>query len=313
MTEYNLDLHTHLLKRRQSPKKYWQCVKTNDIQGTAITEYNYLKPQKAYFYLLAVKPKDKILIPGIKLMTDSGEVLVYASNEDVYSYSLLYEENVSLKRIYDFCEKKGYLMSIAHPFGLISNSASYIMGLSKLEKLIESKEIGVEAYTGQIGYLSYYMYDSFFLRKVRDLLDFFELNDFFKFVGLSSISEYFTHKLDQKSYDIVYKFSAAIKLGEKASYITAGSGSYTAESIGSGLLRLDIPKSVIDEPDRTKQNQEILDKIQHKKIIAVGPPGKYTENIFSRSSARKTKQKAYGDLIYLTKRSVFGSVKPKEK
>lgn len=300
---YNLDLHTHFNKKKESAKKYWRFVCANGLLGTAITEYNYLNPLKAYLKLLKYKPKDKILIPGIKIMTDSGEVLVYSHSPDLYNYSILYENNVSLKRLIDFCNKKKYLLSISKPFGLISKSATYILGLDRLEKLIKEKKIGVEAYTGTIGYLSYYMYDSFFLRKIRHILDYLELHRFFKTIGLSSISEFFTQKLDQKSYDVVYKFQAAIKLGKISKYITAGSGSYYCDEIGSGVLTLEVPKYFFEKNDNFK-NKFLLDKIKYKKIKSVGPPGNYTDNLFQRSTARKTKVKAYKDLMFLTKRSI---------
>jgi hypothetical protein len=52
------------------------------------------------------------------------------------------------------------------------------------------------------------------------------------------------------------------------------------------------------------KNKEILSRIYNKKIKAVGPPGIYTDELFERSTARITKQKAYDDLLYLTKRSI---------
>ncbi len=299
-----LDLNTKLLKTKQSPKKYWQYVKRRGLLGTAITEGSDNNPKKAYFELLKHKPKDKILIPGMTVSTDSGEILIYASSEDIYNYGLLYETGISIKRVCDFCKKKNFLVSIAHPFGLISNSATYLMGLDKLEKFIKKNNIGVEAYTGVIGYLSYYMYDSFFIRKLRQLLDFFEVHEFFDALGLRNFSFMINKKLDQKSYDVVYKFAAAIKLGKIAKFVTAGSGTEYVYRIGSGTLILDLPKSVIDEENTYNKNKEILDRISNKRIISVGPPGRYTEELFERSTDRITKKKAYNDLIYLTKRSV---------
>ncbi|MDD4049888.1 MAG: hypothetical protein PHX47_02655 [Candidatus ainarchaeum sp.] len=301
---YNIDMHTHLFKNKESAKKYWKVVSENNLLGTAITEYNYLDPRKAYFELLKYKPKDKLLIPGIKILTDSGEVLVFSEDASIYNYSILYEDKVSLKRLIDFCYKKKYLITIAHPFGLISNSATYILGLDRLEKIIKEKKIGVEAYTGTIGYLSYYMHDSFFLRKLRHILDYLELHRFFKTLGLSSFSEYLTHKIDQKSYDVVYKFEAAIKLGKMSNYITAGSGSYNVSEIGSGVLTIELNTSFFDKDDDNLKNRLLLNKIKNKKIKSVGPPGNYTDNLFERSTARKTKIKAYKDLMYLTKRSI---------
>lgn len=301
---YNLDLHTHLLKNRQSAKKYWRYVCDKGLLGTAITEYSTDNPKKAYFKLLSKKPKDLVLIPGVKIKTDSGDVLLYSKSPDIYEYSIIYEEDVSIKRLIDFANKKDYLISIAYPFGLLSNSATYILGLDKLEKLIKSKKIGVEAYTGTIGYLSYYMFDSFFLRKLRQILDYFKLQHFFRSIGLSAVSDYFTRTLDQKSYDMVYKFEAAIKLGKMAKYITAGSASYNVQGIGSGVLTLDVPKYILSDDDIIKINGFILNKIKHKKIKTVGPPGNYTDVLFQRSTDRKTKVRAYKDLIYLTKRSV---------
>jgi len=300
----NFDLNTRLLRRKQSPKKYWSILSRRGLLGSAITEYAKHNPKKAYFELLKYKPKDKILIPGLTVTTDYGDVLIYASSEDVYSYGLLYEKEVSIKRVCDLCNKKGFLMSIAHPFGLISNSATYLMGLDKLEKFIKKNRVGVEAYNGMIGYLSYYMYDSFFIRKLRQLLDFFEVHEFFDGLGLSKFSYKLTQKLDQKSYDVVYKFAAAIKLGRNAKFITAGSGTDYVQRLGSGILIMDLPSSFFEEEHSFEKNKEILERIKNKKIVSVGPPGRYTDDLFERATDRITKKKAYNDLKFLTKRSV---------
>lgn len=294
--QYNLDLHTHL-PRKASLKKYWKYVVDNKLLGTAITEYANKNPKISYQQLLKYKPKNKILIPGVKIKSDSGEVIVYSPTPEIYDFSIIYEENVSLNRLIDFCDKKNYLIVIAHPFGLISNSASYIVGLNKLEKLVKEKNVGVEAYTGTIGYLSYYLYDSFFLRKLRQLMNYLELNRMVNALGLSRFPEYLTKKLDQKSYDIVYRFGAAIELGNKAKYITAGSGSENIERIGSGIITLDVQKDVYEKEN---VNEIILNKIKLKEVVSVGPPGTFKEELFERSTNRITKLKAYDDLVYIT-------------
>jgi len=309
--EYNLDLNTHFLKRKQSPKRYWQYVSKNNLLGTAITENAKLNPKKAYFELYACKPKGKILIPGVTISTDSGDVVVYAPSEEIYDYSTIYENEVSIKRVYDLCERKGYLMSIAHPFGLISNSASYMLGLSKLEKFIKEKDVGIEAYNGMIGYLSYYMYDSYFLKTIRGILEFLEKNQILKAFGISKFAKRINHNIDQKSYDIVYKFAATIKLSQIAKFVTAGSGTDYVDRIGSGIITFDLPKSFFDE-DNLNQNKIILSKIFKKDIISFGPPGKFTDELFERSTARITKRKAYDDLLYLT-RTAFKIKKEKKK
>jgi hypothetical protein len=300
---YSLDLNTSL----ESPKlakEYWDEVEKKGLLGCAITEKADNNPKGCYLELLKYKPIDKILIPGITVNTNYGEVLVYSYSSDFYDYGLFYEDNVSLKRLCDFCNKKKYLVSIAHPFGLISNSATYLMGLNKLEKFIKKNNVGVETFNGVIGYLSYYMYDSFFLRKLRQLLEFFEFHEFFRIIGLGWISKKITHKIDQKSYDMVYKFAAGIKLGKIAKFITAGSGCPVIDRIGSGVLILDLPKKILEIEDEQIKVKQILNRIYNKKIKAVGPPGNYTNELFERSTHRITKKKAYDDLMFLTKRSV---------
>jgi len=308
--QYNLDLNTHFLKRKQSSKRYWQYVNKNNLIGTAITEYASQNPKKAYFELYSTKPKSNILIPGLTVATDMGDVLVYSSNEDIYNYSTFFEENVSMKRIYDLCERKNYLFSIAHPFGLINNSASYKMGLSKLETFIKEKNVGVEAYNGLIGYLSYYMYDSFFIKSLRDVLWYIQEHDAFNFAGISTLADKLNQKIDQKSYDLVYRFAATIKLSQMANFVTAGSGTDYVDRIGSGVLTLDLAKTIVEETNIQIQNQEILNKIVKRKIVSFGPPGKYTDELFERSTARITKKKAYEDLIYLTKTAFSAKARP---
>ncbi|HOZ35585.1 MAG TPA: hypothetical protein PLK55_01205 [archaeon] len=308
---YNLDLNTQFLKRKQSSKRYWQFANKNNLLGTAITENAKKNPKKAYFDLLKDKPKANILIPGITISTDQGEVLVYAPNEDIYSYNVFFEENVSMRRIYDMCERKDYLFVIAHPFGLINNSASYLMGLSKLEKFIKEKNVGVEGYNGMMGYITYYMYDSFFIKTLRDFLWYVQKHKAFNIAGISKTADRLNQKIDQKSYDLVYKFSATIKLAQMANFVTAGSGTNYVDRIGSGVLTIDLPKSIIDETNNTLQNQAILNKILKKQIVSFGPPGKYTDQLFERSTARITKRKAYDDLIHLTKTAIQ-TKKPKK-
>lgn len=310
---YNIDLNTSFLKRRQSPKRYWKFVaKSNNLLGTAITENSRLNPKKAYFDLYSAKPKNKILIPGVTVSTDSGDILVYSQTPELYDYGVIYEENVSIKRIYELCEKKGYLLSIAHPFGLINNSASYMMGLSKLEKFIKEKNVGIEAYNGMIGYLSYYMYDSFFLKTTRDFLDFVHSHKPFNVFGMSKLAGSIHRKIDQKSYDMVYKFAATIKLSQTACFITAGSGTDYVDRIGSGVVTLDLPKSFFED-STVNQLQTLLGKISKKDIVSFGPPGKYTDELFERSTARITKKKAYDDLVYLTKTAFTVKKKGKKK
>ena len=257
---YSLDLNTSL----ESPKlakQYWYEVVKKDLLGCAITENAKNNPKECYLELLKYKPSDKLLIPGISVNTNYGEVLVYSYSADFYDYGLFYEEKIDLKRLCDFCNKKNYLVSIAHPFGLISNSATYLMGLNKLEKFIKKNNVGVETFNGVIGYLSYYMYDSFFLRKLRQLLEFFELHEFFRIIGLGWISKKITHKIDQKSYDMVYKFAAGIKLGKMAKFITGGSGTSRLDRLGSGVLILEIPKKILDIEDEQIRIQKILNRI----------------------------------------------------
>ncbi|HRS42797.1 MAG TPA: hypothetical protein P5530_02905 [Candidatus Diapherotrites archaeon] len=310
---YNLDLNTHFLKRKQSSRRYWQFVNKNNLLGTAITENAKKNPKKAYFDLLKEKPKANVLIPGMTISTDLGEVLVYAPNEDIYSYNVFFEENVSMRRIYDMCERKDYLFVIAHPFGLINNSASYLLGLSKLEKFIKEKNVGVEGYNGMMGYITYYMYDSFFVKTLRDLLWYIQKHRAFNIAGISKIADKLNQKIDQKSYDLVYKFSATIKLAQMAKFVTAGSGTDYVDRIGSGVLTIDLPKSIIDETNTTLQNQAILNKILKKQIISFGPPGKYTDQLFERSTARITKRKAYNDLMHLTKTAIEPKKQKKTK
>lgn len=303
--KYNLDLHTYLLKRRSPSKRYWKYVDKNNLLGTAITEHNNLNPKGAYFELLKNKPKNKVLIPGVSINTDSGGVIILSKSPEIYDYGIIYEQNIGLKRIYDFCEKKGYLIAFSHPFGFAPNSATYKMGLDKLEKFVSCKNIGIETYNGMIGYLSYYLYDSFFIRRIRELLSNLEKNSLSKTIKIAKIFEKYRLILDHKSYDVVYRFSAGIKLGKLAKFVIAGSGTEFIERIGSGVLSIDLPKNFFETyVDLEAQNEYILNKIYNKDILSVGPPGKDTDVGFERSTRRINKTKAYTDLVYLTKNSV---------
>jgi len=154
--------------------------------------------------------------------------------------------------------------------------------------------------------------NSFFIKKLREWLWYIQEHKAFNIAGISKLADHLNQKIDQKSYDMVYKFSATIKLSQIANFVTAGSGTDYVDRIGSGVLTLDLSKTITDETNTTIQNQEILNKIAKRKIISFGPPGKYTDELFGRSTARITKMKAYDDLIYLTK-TAFSSKNKNEK
>ena len=155
------------------------------------------------------------------------------------------------------------------------------------------------------------MYDSFFIKTLREILWYIQKHKAFNIAGVSKFADKLHQKIDHKSYDVVYKFAATIKLSQLANFVTAGSGTDYVDRIGSGVLTLDLSKSIIDETNTTIQNQEILNRIAKRKIISFGPPGKYTDELFERSTARITKRKAYDDLVYLTK-TAFSSKNKKE-
>lgn len=272
---FTLDLHTHRNEMKVPPREYWGQAERIGIDAIAITEHAHISPREAFEALYPLTPEQKVLIPGAELNTMHGHVLVYAKTPELYEVKELFQKDVSIEKVLEIAKENGFLLTIPHPWGFNYDSFGYNMGIEKLEQLVMGNEIGVEAYNGMIGHLSNFVYGSGIVKKPVNFLDFLEKNRIAIKTRVSGIGSRLKKKIDDKRLDIVERCSKALDLGEKASFITAGSDAHSAKRIGLGILKI---KS--DETKLTIDNVfEILR--QKENVVWSGPlvkeisPGEY--------------------------------------
>jgi len=298
-----LDLHSHLNEKNVDPFEYWSRVKEVGLDAVAITEHADINPGFAYEKLLETKPKNVVLIPGSELNSEHGHLLCYGKGKEFYDHSELFEKKAPLETILDIVEKNNYIASISHPWGFNYDSFGFNLGFEKLEQLVLSKKIGVETYNGMIGNLSNFIFNTNWIVKPVNFLDFLEKNRLTKKTGITRISNKLKNKIDTKRRDLVERCTKAINLGEKASFVTAGSDGHSAKRIGEGVLK-------INSKEKNLSNQNVLQEIRKKQnVIWYGPLVKETSpGIFERADKPFDNKEILQGLKYASA-SVVGKVK----
>ena len=238
MKAVTMDLHTHLLEKNVSPASYWKQALERKLDAVAITEHAEISPEKAFKKVWEKKPKACVLLPGAELFTDIGHVLVLADSEELYKEKKLFEKYVPLKKALHIARGSGWLLSIAHPWGFSQDSAAYIAGEKKLNKIVEKNGIGVEAYNGMIGNLSSLVYDTNWLKKPLNFFDFLEKSRVARKVKLDRIGTKMKSKIEYRVHDVIERNGKTLELGYKADFLTAGSDAHSCKRIGSGIIKL---------------------------------------------------------------------------
>ncbi len=236
----SVDLHTHLNERRIKPKHYWTAVLEKGLNAVAITEHVECKPKSAFEKLLATKPDDVVLIPGMELNTSAGHVLAYGKDESIFGISELLKKGIHIKRVLELSKQNDFLVSFAHPWGFSHDSAYYKLGLKKLTKTIREHGAGVEVFNGMIWQLGEFVYSSDWIRKPINFFDFLERNSVSRKIRLSVLGAKAKKKLSTKTWEIVTRNAYAIELGKHARFVTAGSDAHSPDRIGSGILILKV-------------------------------------------------------------------------
>jgi hypothetical protein len=259
-----VDLHTHLLEKKVKPKDYWAYVLARKINVVAITEHAEFKPWKAFEALLETKPKNVLLIPGIEINSSIGHVLVYAKDRHIFDFSELLEKGVEIEKIVSIANRNGFFVSIAHPWGFSYDSAAFIAGEMRLEKIVLKNKIGVEAFNGMVGQVGNFVYNTNWVKKPLNFFEKLENNRVAKKIRLSKIGENARKKIDEKSREVIERTAKPIMLGNKASFITAGSDAHYATRIGAGVMKMRLEESI--------DNEKFLDCLAQKKNIEwIGP------------------------------------------
>ncbi|MEK6941482.1 MAG: hypothetical protein AABW85_01335 [archaeon] len=173
---YTFDLHSHLNEKNVNPADYFERAQKVGLNAIAITEHADKDPRSAYEKLAEFVPKGMVLIPGSELNSEHGHLLCYGKDKSFYDHEELFADNVPLETILGIVEKNGYLASIAHPWGFNHDSYGFNIGFERIEKLVLTKRIGVETYNGMIGNLSNFIFDTNWVVKPVNFLDFLEKN-----------------------------------------------------------------------------------------------------------------------------------------
>jgi len=292
------DLHTHLLEKKVNPIKWWYRVIELGLNAVAITEHSNLKPAKAFDLLNKIKPDNILLIPGMEVNTTAGHVLLYSEDERIYDLKGLNAKKVDFGNVLGLAQDNSLTMSFSHPFGFDYDSAGYVIGTGKLVKLLRKNDLGIESYTGMIGNLSNFLYESNWVKRPVRFFSYLEKNVVAKKTGLSRIAKKVHSRIEKQTFDIVMRCFKAVELGSEAKFITAGSDAHSADRIGTGMMKLKIKEGA------ELSNELFLSELKDKEnILWAGPliietmPGVY--KIVERSVKRK---EALQGLKYVAKK-----------
>ncbi len=301
MKQLTVDLHTHLLEKEVLADAYWKEVKEKGLDAVAITEHSFLKPEKAFELLLEKKPRNVSLIPGMELATKIGHVIAFGEDSKIFEVSELREKKVPIAKAMGIAERHGFLLSIAHPWGLSYDSAAYILGEKRLYSFVEKNEIGVEAFNGMFGNVSSFFYATNWVRKPMNFFDFLEKSRFGKKTRLSRLGKKGKEKLDKKGREILERCMKPYQLAEKASYVTAGSDAHRPSRLGTGITKLEAKSS---------KPEGILKALKEKKSVKwLGPYVKESKQGYRMEKTSVEKTEVLSGLKYAAKRALAKKVK----
>lgn len=268
---YTFDLHTHVMEHKVDAEKYWGKAREIGLDGIAICEHADLNPREAYEMLAAEKPNDLLLLPGIEINSKVGHLLAYYHNTEIYEARGLLKKSIALKKVIEICEENNFLLSLSHPWGFDYDSIGYILSPKKLEELVTTEYIGVEVYNGMIGHLSNFIYDSGWIKRPVNFLDFLEKNRITRKIGITRLSNRIRSKIDNERLDVIKRSAISIELGNKASFVTAGSDAHSHERVGAGIIKFVSERSGLTE-------RTLIEEIKKKEqVIWSGPLVRETE------------------------------------
>lgn len=233
-----VDMHTHLLEKKVKLKNYWKRVDEVGLDAVAICEHSEIGAKKAYEALLNDKRSNAVLIAGTEINTNKGHVLALCEDDNVYSIPLLKKKEIDLFGLIDAAKENNLLLSISHPWGFDYDSLGYILGAREIEELVRKEFIGVEIYNGMIGYLSNFIYDSGWIKRPVNFIDFIEKNRVIRKTGIDRLGSRLRKGIDRKRMEVIGRNAKAVELGSIAKFVTAGSDAHSADRIGTGIMKI---------------------------------------------------------------------------
>lgn len=142
MTSIKLDLHLHTTYSGDSlikPKEALKFAKIKGLDGFAITDHNSLK---AYKILIEKNKKDLIIIPGMEIETNIGEVIALFLREEIKT------NDNNFFTILDLIKEQDGLVIIPHPFDFLRSNRLKMELLT--DKIINSYIDGIEIINSRI-------------------------------------------------------------------------------------------------------------------------------------------------------------------
>jgi hypothetical protein len=304
------DLHNHLVEKKLDPNEWWHAVQAKDINVIAITEHVEYDPIRSYQPLADIQPENIVLIPGMELNTSVGHVVALSKNPDLYEIDALMEIGIPIEKAIEIADKEKITLSLAHPWGFKYDSAFHHIGDEGIEKLIKNfPQVGVEAYNGMIGHVSFLAFDSNWVNKPQNWFEYLQTNRVARKTRLDKLGTKIKKKFDSKMVEIIEKSGNAMELGEKARFVTAGSDAHLIDQIGTGIMKMKL-KSIPTTP------AEALKVIREQKqaIVWIGPYVWERENgQFEIERVQTTKKHLLEAASYATKDFVMRKTHTKEK
>jgi len=303
MALLTVDLHTHLLEKKVEPESYWRAVLEKGLDAVAITEHANHRPEKAYRALLAERPTGIGLVPGMELNTSIGHVLALGSDEGIYGEKGLLGKDIPIESALEIAGEKEIMLSIAHPWGFSYDSAAYILGETRLEKLVLQNRVGVEAFNGMFGNVGEFFYASNWVKKPMNFFDFLERSRIGRKTRLDRLGRKGREKLGSKGMEILERGMKPFGLGEKASFVTAGSDAHGPKKIGTGIMKLEA---------KERGPAGILEALKERKNVKwVGPFVRETESGYEISRAGIQKAEVLSGIKYAAKSALLKKVSRK--
>ncbi len=295
---YIADMHTHLNEKKIDPKEWWAQVKKQKLCAIAITEHTEYNPETAYSKLLAEKPKDIILIPGLEAKTTAGHLLVYGKDDSVYQIEELKKINVPIRDALIAVRKNNLVASFAHPYGYKTDSACLILNEKESSKLLREFKIGSEYYNGMLGSANNFVFGTQWIKKLYNFFDFLDKSNKAKKLHLQKKSRKIKSKLEKISEETLDRVKKGILFAEKANYVTSGSDAHYPRVIGTAVVEL---------KRKPKNESDFLLMIKKKQINWAGP------NIYSKNPVDKIRKKELLEgLKYITKKRLQKKIRKRK-
>ena len=270
------DMHNHLDEKKIKPNDWWAAVKRKKLSVIAITEHAEYTPRNSYKKLIKIKPKNVILIPGMEANTSAGHLLIFGTDESLYSVPDIQTIKVPVEKALQRVNEYGLIACFAHPYGFKSDSTCTVLGEKKSMALIKKYKVGAEYYNGMLGSANNFIFGTQWVKKLYNFFDFMSKSRAGRALLIKKKSTKIKTQLERISEETFDRVRKGIEFGNNATYISVGSDAHYPHAIGCAVIELKrIPKN----------EEDFLFMIRKKEIKWAGP------NIYSNKPIDSIKKK----------------------